>query len=195
MLTTTTSRRIKAKTLFRAAGDELEGLIVESGLLALVKVSPSGSRRIVALRYPGEHILPGPHPYAIETLGVEAVVNFKGAETIFEPYRTAQLEQDLRIAYEWLRVSTLDANARVAHFLCETALRQGNPQDHLIDFIFTQQQVGEITGQTSVNVNRVMADLTFMDIIERKGTRQLLIKNWEDLTRLATFTPTYLDPA
>ncbi len=34
---------------------------------------------------------------------------------------------------------------------------------------FTQQQIAEITGQTSVNVNRVFADMERQGLIRRKG--------------------------
>ena len=36
---------------------------------------------------------------------------------------------------------------------------------------FTQQQIADITGQTSVNVNRVFADLERQGLIERHGPR------------------------
>ena len=44
--------------------------------------------------------------------------------------------------------------------LCETAARSGaGGEDGRLTNPFTQQQIADITGQTSVNVNRVLADL------------------------------------
>ena len=57
---------------------------------------------------------------------------------------------------------------------------------------FTQQQIADITGQTSVNVNRVFADLERQGLIERKG-REVHFKDWPEMRRLASFQPGYLD--
>lgn len=39
---------------------------------------------------------------------------------------------------------------------------------------YTQQQIADITGRTSVNVNRVIAELERLGLIERKGARSCL---------------------
>jgi CRP-like cAMP-binding protein len=56
---------------------------------------------------------------------------------------------------------------------------------------FTQQQIADITGQTSVNVNRVFADLQRQGLIERSG-REIRFRDWAELRRLASFQPSYL---
>jgi len=56
---------------------------------------------------------------------------------------------------------------------------------------FTQQQMGEITGQTSVNVNRVLAELERQNLITRKG-REIEFRDWSELCRIASFRPDYL---
>ena len=53
---------------------------------------------------------------------------------------------------------------------------------------FTQQQIAEITGQTSVNVNRVMADLERQGLIERNG-RDIQFTDWPEMRRVASFQP------
>jgi hypothetical protein len=65
-----------------------------------------------------------------------------------------------------------------------------NPGDALM-LPFTQQQLGEITGQTSVNVNRMIAQLGRAALIERAG-RAIVVKDWLGLTRLARFDAAYL---
>ena len=57
---------------------------------------------------------------------------------------------------------------------------------------FTQQQIADITGQTSVNVNRVFADLERQGLIERKG-REIQFRDWAEMRRVASFQPSYLD--
>ena len=57
---------------------------------------------------------------------------------------------------------------------------------------FTQQQIADITGQTSVNVNRVLADLERQGLIEREG-REIAFSDWRELRRVASFQSAYLD--
>jgi CRP-like cAMP-binding protein len=57
---------------------------------------------------------------------------------------------------------------------------------------FTQQQIADITGQTSVNVNRVFADLERQGLIERAG-REILFKDWAEMRRVGSFQSSYLD--
>ena len=56
---------------------------------------------------------------------------------------------------------------------------------------FTQQQIADITGQTSVNVNRVFADLERQGLIKRRG-REIFFTDWNEMRRVASFQPGYL---
>jgi DNA-binding MarR family transcriptional regulator len=56
---------------------------------------------------------------------------------------------------------------------------------------FTQQQIADITGQTSVNVNRVLADMERQGLIKRNG-REIRFSDWEEICRIASFHPEYL---
>jgi DNA-binding transcriptional regulator LsrR (DeoR family) len=57
---------------------------------------------------------------------------------------------------------------------------------------FTQQQIADITGQTSVNVNRVFADLERQGLIKRSG-REIQFADWAEMRRVGSFQPSYLD--
>ena len=57
---------------------------------------------------------------------------------------------------------------------------------------FTQQQIADITGQTSVNVNRVLADMERQGLIKRKG-REIEFPDWTEIYRVASFQPDYLE--
>ncbi|NUR45424.1 MAG: winged helix-turn-helix domain-containing protein [Sphingomonas sp.] len=57
---------------------------------------------------------------------------------------------------------------------------------------FTQQQIADITGQTSVNVNRVLADLERQGMIRRKG-RDIEFVDWAEMRRVGSFQPAYLE--
>ena len=104
------------------------------------------------------------------------------------------IQRNDAIGYEWLvNCGRRNSIARVAHLLCETATRSGLDVDH--DSMvnpFTQQQIADITGQTSVNVNRVFADLERQRLIRREG-REIFFDDWPEMRRVAGFQPSYLD--
>ena len=179
-----------------------EVMFVRSGILSKFKSDASGRRQIVALRFAGEGILPraGAADY-----GIQAIVRSEvmvGRASDFDPIVDAHpelqrffwrlLQRNEAIGYEWLvNCGRRDSTARVAHLLCETAARMHSGDDHMLN-PFTQQQIAEITGQTSVNVNRVMADLERQGLIERAG-RDIRFTDWPEMRRVASFQPAYLE--
>jgi CRP-like cAMP-binding protein len=181
-----------------------EVMFVRSGILAKFKSDSGGRRQIVALRFPGEGILPreGNASYGVQAI-VRSEVMVGRAEdfdAIVEAHPELQrfflrlIQRNEAIGYEWLvNCGRRDSIARVAHLLCETVVRSGVDigRDKMIN-PFTQQQIADITGQTSVNVNRVFADLERQGVIERAG-REIAFKDWPELRRIASFQPTYLE--
>jgi CRP-like cAMP-binding protein len=180
-----------------------EVMFVRSGLVCKYKTDGGGRRQIVALRFPGEGILPreGAAGY-----GVQAVVKSEimvGSANDFSPIVDAHpelqrffwrlIQRNESIGYEWLvNCGRRDSTARVAHLLLETAVRSGIEGEHAkLHNPFTQQQIAEITGQTSVNVNRVFADLERQGLIERHG-REIEFRDWAEMRRIASFQPAYL---
>ena len=197
--------QVDARRPFREPGaprDEV--MFVRSGLLAKFKADSSGGRQIVALRFPGEGILPreGAAGYGVQAIVKSEVMVGKASD--FNPIVEANpelqrffwhlIQRNEAIGYEWLvNCGRRDSTARVAHLLCETATRTGiDPASEPLMNPFTQQQIADITGQTSVNVNRVFADLERQSLIERKG-RELYFRDWPEMRRLASFQPAYLD--
>jgi len=179
-----------------------EVMFVRSGILSKFKTDSSGRRQIVALRFPGEGVLPrdGPAPY-----GIQAIVRSEvmiGRTEDFDPIVAAYpelqrffwrlIQRNESIGYEWLvNCGRRDSTARVAHLLCETAVRMHVPNRHMLN-PFTQQQIADITGQTSVNVNRVLADMERQGLIRRKG-REIEFTDWTEMRRVASFQPDYLE--
>jgi CRP-like cAMP-binding protein len=179
-----------------------EVMFVRSGILAKFKSNAAGGRQIVALRFPGEGILPR---NAAAHYGIQAVVRSEVMVGQARPFN-ALVEQhpDMRhffsrllqrnedIGYEWLvNCGRRDATARVAHLLCETAVRMNSGDGRLVN-PFTQQQIADITGQTSVNVNRVLADMERQGLIRRKG-REIDFVDWAEMRRVGSFQPAYLE--
>ena len=180
-----------------------EVMFVRSGILSKYKTDGSGRRQIIALRFPGDGILPreGSADYGIQAIVRSEVMVGKAED--FDPIVDANVEiqrffwrriqRHEAIGYEWLvNCGRRDSIARVAHLLCETAQRLGidGSRQGMVN-PFTQQQIADITGQTSVNVNRVFADLERQGLIRREG-RQIVFTDWEEMRRVASFQPGYL---
>ena len=178
-------------------------MFVTKGLVAKYKSEASGRRQIVALRFPGEGILPreGNAAYGIQAITKSEILVGKAED--FDPIVEAHpelakffwrlIQRNESIGYEWLvNCGRRDSTSRVAHLLCETATRMGiDPEKEPLPNPFTQQQIADITGQTSVNVNRVFADLERQGLIKRDG-RKIMFKDWPELLRVASFQADYL---
>jgi len=181
-----------------------EVMFVKSGLLSKFKSDGSGRRQIVALRFTGDGILPRD---GIAEYGIQAILRSEvlvGRREDFDPIVDANpelarffmklMERHTAIGYEWLvNCGRRDSTARVAHLLCETAERSHvDAERQALTNPFTQQQIADITGQTSVNVNRVFADLERQGLISRKG-REIRFKDWSEIQRLGSFHADYLN--
>jgi CRP-like cAMP-binding protein len=197
--------QVEPRRPFREAGSPRdEVLFVRSGMLSKYRSDGAGRRQIVALRFAGEGILPRE---ALNSYGIQAIVWSEvmvGSAEHFNPIVEAHPEiqsffwrltqRNESIGYGWLiNCGRRDSTARVAHLLCETATRTGiDGESQRFMNPFTQQQIADITGQTSVNVNRVFADLERQGLIERAG-REILFKDWAEMRRVGSFQSSYLD--
>jgi CRP-like cAMP-binding protein len=182
-------------------GDEV--LFVQSGILSKYKSDGGGRRQIIALRFAGDGILP---PDTSVDYGVQAIVRSevlvaqrKDLDALIDKspelgrFVLKLTQRHASISYEWLvNCGRRDSTARVAHLLCETAERSriGAGSNRMTN-PFTQQQIADITGQTSVNVNRVFADLERQGLIRREG-REIVFEDWNEMRRVASFQPIYL---
>jgi CRP-like cAMP-binding protein len=178
-----------------APDDEL--IEVSKGIVALYHQGVR--RRIVALRYPGEMILPGERCNG--ALGVIPIID---SEVVVVPEVAVtpeslrglyadHLPRSLAIAYEWnLRDGSTRGESKVAHFLCEQSTRGGYGKR--MPNWFTQLQIADATGLTSVHVNRVLHELKREGLVVReKG--DLSFPDWPALAARAGFDPAYLRKA
>ena len=197
--------KVEPRRPFREPGVERdEVMFVRSGLLSKFKTDGGGRRQIVALRFPGEGILPreGSASYGIQAIVRSEVMIAKGedfhatvdAHPDMQRFFWHLVQRNEAIGFEWLvSCGRRDSTARVAHLLCETVVRSGiDPAEEPLQNPFTQQQIADITGQTSVNVNRVFADLERQGLISRAG-RDVHFRDWAEIRRLASFQPAYLE--
>jgi CRP-like cAMP-binding protein len=96
---------------------------------------------------------------------------------------------------EWvLNIGRRDARTRIAHLLCEFALRLevaelGNPANY--ELPITQEQLADAVALTSVHVNRTLMKLEAEGLIMRTR-RMISIIDWKELVKVADFEPRYL---
>ena len=179
-----------------------------SGFAFRDKIVRSGARQITAVMLPGDFV-DLPHLFlGIADQGVHAMTDLVAACIEAEPLRRLALDHpavaralwveasiDAAINREWIvNVGRREAIVRVAHLLCEFALRTaraGLPGDDGFELPMTQEQIGDAVGLTAVHVNRVLRALTEMGLLKREG-RFYRSADWKRLQDFADFSPVYL---
>lgn len=93
-----------------------------------------------------------------------------------------------------LSIGRRSAMARIAHILCELLVRLrlvGLADETGYALPLTQADLADVTGLTSVHVNRMLKKLRDEKLITFRSGR-VTIGDWESLQRVAEFDPTYL---
>lgn len=102
---------------------------------------------------------------------------------------------DASIFREWVvNVGRRDSRARVAHLLCELALRLeriGADKGGAFDFPLTQEQLADATGLTAVHTNRTLQSLRRDGLIQL-NSGNLSVLDWEGLREVGDFEELYL---
>jgi len=102
---------------------------------------------------------------------------------------------DSSVFREWVvNVGRRDSRARIAHLLCELALRlerTGAGRDGIFNFPLTQEQLADATGLTAVHTNRTLQSLRRDNLIQlSNGTLRVL--DWKGLCEVGDFDELYL---
>jgi len=99
------------------------------------------------------------------------------------------------ILREWVvNVGRRDARERIAHVLCEFAVRleeRGLVDRGSFELPMTQEQLADTTGLTPVHVNRVLKGLEADGLISRRR-RQIQFDDWRALQDAGDFSRRYL---
>lgn len=102
---------------------------------------------------------------------------------------------DSAIYRDWItNVGQRNARARIAHLLCEFAVRAqaaGLDGATSLKLPMTQEQIGDAVGLTGVHVNRTLRTLESEGIIKR-DRRELWFTNWDVIRTVGDFTSIYL---
>src|SRR3954452_59867 len=102
---------------------------------------------------------------------------------------------DAAVFREWiLNVGRREAYGRMAHLLCELYVRLkavGLTNGDACDMPFTQAELADATGLSTVHVNRTLQELRGEELISlRSGS--LTVLDWDRLKEAGEFDPTYL---
>lgn len=180
-----------------------------SGFSVRHKIVGSGHRQILAIHMKGEMVdlqnsLLGVADHSVQMLTRGQVALIPREEITQIAFdrpaigRAMWLDTlvDASISREWIaNVGRRDARTRIAHTLCEFALRleiAGLGEQSAYQLPMTQEQLGDATGLTSVHVNRTLKALEADGFIERLSPRSIVIGNWRQLADVGDFDSTYL---
>lgn len=171
------------------------------------KVTGDGSRQIMALCIPGDAVDlqnmfldVSDHSVQMLTRGTVADLNRSDLQNLAltRPAIGAAIIKttlvEASILREWVvNVGRRDARERIAHVLCEFAVRleaRGLASGGF-ELPMTQEQLADTTGLTAVHVNRVLKGLEADGLISRQR-RQIQFPDWRALQQAGDFSRQYL---
>lgn len=202
-------RRVDAGSYLVREGDvPSHCMVLVSGYAYRHKVTGDGSRQIIAVCIPGDAIDLQNMFLDVSDHAVQLLTQGKVADVPREPLQNLVLNRpaigtaiiqltliEASILREWVvNVGRRDARQRIAHILCEFAVRleaRGLTSDHDFELPMTQEQLADATGLTSVHVNRVLKSLEADGLISRKR-RFIHYCNWRALQDAGDFSRRYL---
>ena len=186
-------------------------IILLKGYACRHKATSAGGRQIVSFHVPGDildlqHLLLSRADHNVETITEATFARVPVANLLRIVQERPAINEglwrdtliDASIFREWvLNVGRRDARSRIAHMLCEFAVRRekaGLGSRELFELPMTQEQIADATGLASVQVNRVLHDLAQKGVVVR-GEHEIGITNWRKMSQIADFDPAYLHEA
>lgn len=182
--------------------------VVVDGYVYRHKLVQDGGRQIVAVHIPGDfvdlqNILLDEADHNIQALTHATVCEFPHAEMLELAFRHPEIGKALwreslveaSLFREWIaNIGRRDARARVAHLLCELAVRREAAElgsRRSFELPMTQEQIGDALALTAVHVNRTLRVLEADGLI-RRAKRSILVADWPALRAVADFNENYL---
>jgi len=202
-------KKLEAGTYIVRDGDkQTRACVMISGFSYRHKVVADGARQILALHMRGDLVdlqnsFLGTADHNVQTLTACEVVYIPRdalKQLAFErPVIGEAMWRDTlvdgAIFREWIaNVGRRDARTRIAHVLCEFALRleaAGLGDHRHWDLPMTQEQLADVVGLTAVHVNRTLKTLDRDGLINRTK-RSVAVANWKALATAGDFTSGYL---
>ena len=183
-------------------------VLLLSGFAYRHKVTGDGARQILAVHMPGEfldlqnsylevadHNVQALTRCDVATMPVSALRALAEARPRAARPMWIDTLVDAAVFREWMvNVGQRDATSRIAHLLCEFALRlhaAGLAEERVYELPMTQEQIADAVGLTPVHVNRVLQTLGRTKLINR-DKRAVTILDWDALRDVGDFNSRYL---
>ena len=202
-------RTLEPSTYLTREGDTPDQCgVLGSGFAYRQKHTGDGQRQILALHIPGDpvdfqhlYLDVADHSVQMLTRGEVAFVARKDLRdlararpAVGNAIMMAVLVES-SIFREWvLNVGRRDARTRLAHVLCEFAVRmqrRGLTDGLGFELPITQEQLGDVLGLTTVHVARTLKVLEMSGLIMR-NRRAVTFPSWERLREAGDFNARYL---
>jgi CRP-like cAMP-binding protein len=178
--------------------------VLSSGYAFRQKLTGSGSRQILAVCLPGDAVDLQNMFLDISDHSVQLLTKARIADIPRDALQeivhgrpavgTAIIALTLveaSILREWVvNVGRRDSRERIAHILCEFAVRleaRGLIHDDGFELPMTQEQLADATGLTPVHVNRVLKSLDADGLISRRR-RHIHFTDWRALQEIGDFS-------
>lgn len=200
---------LPARATLVERGDRLrQSTMLMDGFMIRYIDDLEGHRQVVAFHVPGDFVDLHGYPLlaldhsigtltkaSIATVPHDALKRLTEADAELARKLWASTLLDAAMHREWLfRLGRLSAAGRVAHFLAETNARLeaiGLSDGSGYDLPITQTDLSEITGLTSIHVNRVLRSLRESKTCVFRSSR-VEIQDRGQLENIGQFDPAYL---
>jgi CRP-like cAMP-binding protein len=182
--------------------------VVTRGIACRYRLMPDGRRQILAVLIPGDFcdlhgFLLKAMDHSVATFGPTRIAAID-RETVMDlvlnhPRIGAALwwsamQEQAMLRERIVALGRRSARGRLAYFLCELVWRQravGMAEGHAIRLPFTQTDLADTLGLTSVHTNRVLQGFRRDELITLERQR-LILRDIERLQAISGLTPDYL---
>jgi len=172
------------------------------------RLMPDGRRQILTILIPGDffdlhgfllkatdHSVAAIGPTRIAAIGREAVIEIiANHPRIGAALWWSAMQENAMLRERIVALGRRSASGRVAYILCELVWRQrsiGMALDHVIRLPFTQTDLADMLGLTSVHTNRVLQRFRRDELITLEH-RRLTLHDLERLQAISGLTKDYL---
>ena len=182
--------------------------VVTRGLAHRYRLMPDGRRQILTILIPGDfcdlhgfllkamdHSVATSGPTRIAAIDRETVMKLVlNHPRIGAALWWSAMQEQAMLRERIVALGRRSARGRLAYFLCELVWRQravGMAEDHAIRLPFTQTDLADTLGLTSVHTNRVLQGFRRDELITLERQR-LILRDIERLQAISGLTPDYL---
>jgi CRP-like cAMP-binding protein len=182
--------------------------VVTRGMAYRYRIMPDGRRQILTILIPGDlfdlhgfllkamdHSIATAGPTRIAAIARETVMDlFQNHRLLGAALWWCAMQEQAMLRERIVALGRRSARGRLAYFLCELVWRQraiGMTENHAIRLSFTQTDLADALGLTSVHINRVLQGFRREGLLTLERQR-LTLHGIEGLQAISGLTPDYL---